>query len=128
MSIDRLVLGLSSAFLLVAGVACVVSPASFAEQAGLSTAPSALTEIRAFYGGIEIGLGCFLIWCLRHRTLTEAGLVLVALTVGSAGIGRFLGMLIDRQINSYHLVNLAVEITTVALVIVAFTRLRDGSS
>ena len=94
MSLDRVVLALSSAFVLLAGVACIVAPASFAQQAGLSAAPSALTEIRAFYGGLQVGIGCFLIWCIRQRTLTFAGLLLVAFAVGGAGIARVLGMLI----------------------------------
>jgi hypothetical protein len=33
----------------LAGVACVVAPASFAQQAGLSVMPSVLTDIRARY-------------------------------------------------------------------------------
>ena len=124
MSLDRVVLALSSAFVLLAGVACVVAPASFAQQAGLSPTPSALTEIRAFYGGLQVGMGCFLIWCIRQRSLTFAGLLLVAFGVGGAGMARVLGMLIDRAPTAYHLTNLAVEVTTVALVAVALSRRR----
>ncbi len=124
MSLDRVVLALSSAFVLLAGVACIVAPASFAQQAGLSTAPSALTEIRAFYGGLQVGIGCFLIWCIRQRTLTFAGLLLVAFAVGGAGIARVLGMLIDQAPTLFHLTNLAVEVATVALVAAAVSRNR----
>jgi hypothetical protein len=59
MSLGRAVLALNGAFCVLAGVACVVAPASLALQAGLSTAPSALTEIRAFHGGLLVGVGCF---------------------------------------------------------------------
>ena len=124
MSLDRVVLALSSAFVLLAGVACIVAPASFAQQAGLSAAPSALTEIRAFYGGLQVGIGCFLIWCIRQRTLTFAGLLLVAFAVGGAGIGRVLGMLIDQAPTAFHLANLAVEVATVALVAAGVSRNR----
>ncbi len=124
MSLDRVVLALSSAFVLLAGVACVVAPASFAQQAGLSAAPSALTEIRAFYGGLQVGIGCFLIWCIRQRTLIFAGLLLVAFVVGGAGIARVLGMLIDQAPTAFHLANLAVEVATVALVAAAVSRNR----
>jgi len=124
MSLDRVVLALSGAFVLLAGVACVVDPASFSQQAGLSATPSALTEIRAFYGGLQVGVGCFLIWCVRQRTLTFAGLLLVAFAVGGAGVARALGMLIDQAPTAFHLTNLAVEATTVALVAVALSRHR----
>ncbi len=124
MSLDRVVLALCAAFVLLAGVACVVAPASFAQQAGLSATPSALTEIRAFYGGLQIGVGCFLIWCIRQRTLTFAGLLLVAFAVGGAGMARVLGMLTDQAPTAFHLTNLAVEVTTVAVVAVAVSRHR----
>ena len=124
MPLDRVVLALASAFVLLAGLACLFGPASFAQQAGLSATPSALTEIRAFYGGLQVGVGCFLIWCIRQRTLTFVGLLLVALAVGGAGIARAFGMLIDQAPTAFHLTNLAVEVTTVALVAVALWRSR----
>ena len=124
MTFDRVVLALNAAFVFVTGIGCIVVPASVAQQAGLSMAPSALTEIRAFYGGILVGTGCFLVWCLRRPTRTFAGLLMVLLTVGGAGMARILGMLIDRAPTAYHLTNLGVEITTVTLVAVAITRAR----
>jgi hypothetical protein len=69
-------------------------------------------------------VGCFLIWCVRQRTLTFAGLLLVAFAVGGAGVARALGMLIDQAPTAFHLTNLAVEATTVALVAVALSRHR----
>ena len=124
MSLDRVVLALSSAFVLFAGLVCIVAPASFAQQAGLSAAPGALTEIRAFYGGLQVGIGCFLIWCIRQRTMTFAGLLLVAFAVGGAGIARVLGMLIDQAPTAFHLANLAVEVATVVLVAAAVSQNR----
>lgn len=124
MSLDRTVLAVSSAFVLLAGIACVLAPANFAEQAGLSAAPQNLTEIRAFYGGLQIGVGCFLIWCLRERTRTFVGLLLVGLAVGGAGLGRALGMLLDRDPTAFHLTNLAIEVATVGLVAAAVARNR----
>ena len=124
MSLDRVVLALSSAFVLLAGISCLIAPASFAQQAGLAAAPSVLTEIRAFYGGLQIGIGCFLFWCIRQRTLTFAGLLLVGLAVGGAGIGRGFGMLVDQVPTAFHLTNLAIEGATVGLVGAAILRNR----
>jgi len=126
MSLHRIVLALNGIFCLLAGVACIVAPTSLAEQAGLSLTPSALTEIRAFHGGLLVGLGCFQIWCIRQPAWTFAGLLMVALSVGGAGIARVFGMLVDREPTAYHLLNLAIEITTVAVVIFAVSRQRLG--
>jgi hypothetical protein len=122
MSFDRGVLAVAAAVVFLAGVACVASPASFGQQAGLAATPSGLTEIRAFYGGLQIGLGCFLIWCVRRQTLIRAGLLLVGFTVGAIGAFRVLGMLVDRAPTTYHAANLVVEVVTVAVVAVALAR------
>jgi hypothetical protein len=107
---------------------CIVTPASLAQQAGLSVAPGELTEIRAFHGGLLVGCGAFLVWCLRRPESTVAGLVLQMLSVGGAGVARVLGMLIDRAPTAYHLTNLAVEVVTVVVVAVALSRHRRLAS
>jgi hypothetical protein len=124
MSFERVVLVVAGAFALLAGVACLVAPASFAAQAGLTTTPSGLTEIRAFYGGLQVGLGCFLIWCSRQQRLILEGLLLVVFTVGAIGLARVLGILIDREPTGYLVANLAVEAITVGLVAAAVARHR----
>ena len=128
MSFERALLAFLAAFVLVAGVATLVAPASVLQHAGLSATASGTTEIRAFYGGLQVGLAGFLFWCLRERTLIFAGLLLEALVVGGVGIARVLGMLIDRAPTAYHLANLAVEVSTVVLVAVAFSRRRGENS
>jgi len=126
MSLDRLVLTLNAVFCLVAGVACIAAPASLAQQAGLSTAPSALTEIRAFHGGLLVGVGCFQMWCVRQPASTFAGLLMVALSVGGAGVARVIGMVVDQAPTAYHLMNLAIEVTTVSVVTFTLSRQRLG--
>lgn len=121
MSIRRVVLALSAAFVVLSGVACILAPASFAQQAGLSVTPGALTEVRAFYGGLQVGIGCFLFWCLRGEEATFAGLVLVAVAVGGAGLARTFGILVDREPTAFHLTNLAIEAITVAVVAIALS-------
>jgi hypothetical protein len=102
MSFDRIVLVVSGVFVAFAGIACLVAPESFTQQAGLSATPSGLTEIRAFYGGLQAGLGCFLIWCSRQPTLVLPGLLLVGFSVGAIGLARATGMLVDQAPTAYH--------------------------
>lgn len=122
MSFERVLLAVSAAFVVLAGIGCLVAPALFARQAGLQTTGSALTEIRAFYGGLQLGVGLYLLWCLRAPSHAIEGLRLVGLAVGGAGLARFLGILLDRAPTSHHLTNLGIEIVTVVLVAVAFLR------
>jgi len=123
-SFDRVLLAVLTAFVLLAGVGCLVAPAVFAQQAEFSTTPSALTEIRAFYGGLQFGIGLFLAWCLRVPDRTSQGLLLGGLAVGGAGLGRMLGVLLDQAPTSHHLVNLGIEAVTVLLVAIAISRAR----
>jgi hypothetical protein len=126
-SFDRGVLILLAVFVLVAGLASFASPASLAQQAGWSATPGGLTEIRAFYGGLQVGLGCFLAWCARRPERLLSGLLAAGFAVGGIGIARALGLFLDEAPTGYHLANLAVEIVTVALVAVAVSRYRKRS-
>jgi len=123
-SFDRVLLVILAVFVLVAGLGCLLAPASFAEQVGFARSASGLTEIRAFYGGLQIGAACFLFWCLREPSLVAAGLLFEGLVVGGVGVARVLGMLIEHAATPYHLTNLAVEVITVVLVAIALSRRR----
>lgn len=124
MSFDRVLLVLLTSFVLLAGVGCLFAPAVFAQQAEFSTTPSALTEIRAFYGGLQLGVGLFLVWCLRASDRVSMGLLLGGLAVGSAGLARLFGILLDQAPTPHHLANLGIEAVTVILVAIALSRAR----
>ncbi len=122
MSLERILLAVLAAFVLLAGVGCLVAPSLFAQQAQFQTTPSALTEIRAFYGGLQFGIGLFLVWCLRTPSRTSQGLLLIGLAVGGAGLARMFGILYDHAPTSHHLANLGIEVVTVVLVAIALSR------
>ncbi len=63
---------------------------------GLSVeGPLGRAEIRAFYGGLELGLGSFLVWCAWDSTRHKVGLVGALLCVGLTCIGRVSGIAIE---------------------------------
>jgi len=57
--------------------------------------PATLAEVRAFYGGLEIGLGLFLLGAAAIRRAVVPGLVLVLLACGGTAIGRGAGLALD---------------------------------
>lgn len=124
MSFERGVVIFLGLFVGAAGIASIVAPASVAQQAGWSAERAGLTEIRAFYGGVQIGLGVFLLWCSRRRERLLAGLLASGLAVGAIGAGRAIGLIVDRALTPYHLLNLGIEIATVVLVSVAVSKHR----
>jgi uncharacterized membrane protein YedE/YeeE len=124
MSFERILLGVLAAFVLLAGAGCLVAPSLFAQQAQFQTNPSALTEIRAFYGGLQFGIGLFLVWCLRTPSRTYQGLLLAGLAVGGTGLARIFGILFDHVPTSHHLANLGIELVTVVLVAIALSMIR----
>jgi hypothetical protein len=121
MSFDRILLAVLASFVFLAGVGSLLAPAVFAERADYSTTPSALTEVRAFYGGLQIGIGLFLAWCVRAADRTSQGLLLSGLAVGGAGLGRMFGLLVDQTPTSHHLANLGIEAVTLVLVVIALS-------
>lgn len=60
----------------------------------VSGAP-APTELRAFYGGLEVGLGLLLLAAARCPSHRRAGLWLVLASNGGIGLARLLGVAID---------------------------------
>jgi hypothetical protein len=61
------------------------------EKVGIgATSKVGTVELRAFYGGMELGLGLFLAACLLKPEWRVAGLWLVLLANGGAGLARLL--------------------------------------
>ncbi len=55
----------------------------------------ARTDLRAIYGGLEVGLGLWLLLACARPSLHTAGLISGALVTGGLVCGRGLGMLLD---------------------------------
>lgn len=74
------------------GAVILVHPAEVLGMVGISGTPAGLVELRAFYGGLELGLGAFLIACARKPDWRIAGLWSVALINGGIGLARLVGI------------------------------------
>lgn len=77
------------------GLWLLVSPHGL-ETLGLAlTTSAAVTEIRAFYGGLELGCGLFFALAVRRPAWHTPALVLQATSLGGAAAARALGLIVD---------------------------------
>ena len=77
--------------------------------------PTAVTEIRAFYGGLEIGLGAFLIWCCIARERVRTGLWAAALTLAGLAFGRSVGIAAEQGALSAQVLQGVIAVTHAGL-------------
>jgi hypothetical protein len=90
-----LVLALCALGFLVFGVWLLADPVTALGKIGIrADSATGLVELRAFYGGMEIGLGLFLAACVARPGWQDAGLWLVLLANGGAGLARVLAIVL----------------------------------
>lgn len=87
------------------------------------------TEIRAFYGGLEIGLGVFLLWSQMRAERIHVGLMAALLTVGATGTGRLLGVALEGFETSGLMWGfIAIEWTALAVTALAISKHRHPAA
>lgn len=93
------------------GVAFLTMPERMLAPVNLPLdAPEARAEIRAFYGGFQLGVGLFLLWCWAIRKRVRTGLILATLIWTGSTIGRVAGIASDPDQNAMIFVFLALDI------------------
>ena len=94
MGFARAVLGVSGLLFAAIGMVFLVDPLPWAAKVDLVMPTStAVTDIRAVYGGLDLGLGSFLIWCVCHIQRVKLGLVAGLMVFGGLFMGRLWGVL-----------------------------------
>jgi hypothetical protein len=107
---------------LVFGLLYLLAPTTMTDPTGFGPlGPSATTDVRATYGGLQIGLGLFLLWAAAEDARVRLALVLQVLTIGAVALSRALGILLDGEATGVLLGALAFE---VLLTIAAIALLR----
>jgi hypothetical protein len=91
-----LLLWLSGLSFLAFGVAFLIAPRETLALAGVATEGAiAATELRAFYGGVEVALGALIIACAMRAARWRDGLWLTLACYGAIGVTRLVGMGLD---------------------------------
>lgn len=117
------VLALSALTFAGFGLAFTLLPARMAGFVDIAL-PSgvARTDFRATYGGFELGLAAFLVWCLADATRVRAGLVASACALAGFAVVRLGGILLDDAARPLMLVLLLAEVAGTALCAFALRR------
>lgn len=108
----------------VFGVWALAAPESLARLVHFSLdTPGAVTEIRAFYGGLEIGLAVLMLAAVVYPTLTPAALLALVAAAGGIACARIVGLLLDGSASTFMFSALIWELSGAALGLVAFLKL-----
>ena len=109
MILARITLWLGGLGYLAFGLAFLFAPVETLAAAGWAmTGDGATTELRAFYGGLEVALGALLIAAdLRGRR--REGLILCLATYGGIGAARLLGIAMAGAANDFLWIALGTE-------------------
>ena len=123
MTFVRAVLILTGATYVGLGVSFFIWPEVMTSFVGIVLSePSARTDIRAVYGGGEIGLGLFLFICARRADYASAGLLLGALSLGGLAFFRSVSIILDGPQPAITYGLLASELLGFALNVFAYRR------
>jgi hypothetical protein len=109
--LPRIVLWLSALSLLGFGTAFLFFPLGTLALTGIELEGAlAATEIRAFYGGLELGVGLAVLWCALRQARWKDGLALTALAFGGIGLARLFGMIVEPALSFFLVFALVVEL------------------
>ncbi|MBS7690797.1 DUF4345 family protein [Pseudomonas lalucatii] len=105
------------------GLAYFIRPHEMANLSGmLLLAPAAATDVRAYYGGLQLGLAAFLLLALARLELLRGALTLLVLLYGALALARIGGLWLDGGAQqTFNLAALLLELVSAGL---AFWALR----
>ena len=121
MKFPKTLLWINALLFILFGIGFILAP-QFLSQLITGATPSttsALTDMRATYGGTSFGIGLFFGLCARQPSSLRMGLTASLLILASIAGGRFVGILIDGSPNYFMFVLLVAEILFVGLIVAA---------
>ena len=109
------------------GLATLVRPSALGVLGIELTRPAAATEIRAFYGGLELGLALFFARAAARPEWFRPALFALAASLGGVALARAAGVVVDGSAGPLVLLLGATEAAGALLAVVALRRLpRDA--
>ncbi len=124
MSFARIYLRIFGAFSILFGVLYLFAPGFLTDAAGFGAlTPGGLTDVRATYGGFQLGSGAFLLWAAAEESRVRLAVVLVALLIGAVALSRAFGLLFDGDANLFHPSAVTTEVALTCLSLYALRRI-----
>lgn len=107
----QLLLGLSALAFVAFGAWMGLDPrGSLGTVDVTATSTAGIVELRAMYGGLQVGMGVFLGWCLATDRVRE-GVVAATSTIGGLGAVRALAWVVHRPDNDVLPALIALELS-----------------
>lgn len=115
-------IGISSIAL---GMGYMVSPHAAVGITGMELpTASAAIDARATYGGTQVGLGIFMLWCRRNDAILNAGLMLVCTLTSCLASARLYGFIVDGGPDGFNTLGAAFEGSLAVASSILLTRTR----
>jgi len=112
---DRIYVAASALIYGGIGVACLVAPEALLAPVHVRPDDAVgVVELRAMYGGLEVGMAVFLLWCLRTGQ-TRPGVVAAWASIGALGLVRGVAWVMAGAPPSLHPWLLLAEGTALVL-------------
>ncbi len=93
-----------------------VNPAGLFGLSGqLLDVPAALTDVRATYGGMQIGLGAYVLWLAWSVSGMRQALCLLVIMLGCVGSVRLVGAVFDGGVQALNFAAAGFELVAALL-------------
>ena len=121
----RILLAVQAIAFLGLGLAYFTRPEQMANLSGmLLMAPAAITDVRAWYGGLQVGLAAYLLMAMSRVDLARAALTLMVLLFSALALARIGGLWLDGGLQqTFNLAALLIEVVFAGLSFLALRQL-----
>jgi len=108
------------------GIYCLIQPQAVADLTAMTASSTALTEIRAMYGGLQTALGIYLLMMALKPRCMESALVAMCMIYGGLCTARAIGLFLLGG-DDYNTPAFAFEFTSTLLSLGALIQVRKAS-
>ncbi|MHA6492424.1 DUF4345 domain-containing protein [Pseudomonas borbori] len=117
MLLARIILSIQLLAMAGLGLAYFIRPHEMANLSGmLLMAPAAATDMRAYYGGLQLGLAAFVGLAMARVDLTRAALILLVMLYSALALARIGGLVLDGGAQqTFNLYALVLEVVSAGL-------------